>query len=316
MGRPHRLRLPRLRGRRRGRHRRRRPTFPPRCATSSASGARPSSTPSSPSMLDDHRGTGHDRHGGRRGRRARRLPIVQLRAHLPPARERAPGRPRHRAAPGADRVVRRPPRGADRRARCARRPGRRRRPPRQRHDRPLRPPDGRATTSAGTPPNSPAPSDPTPPGFPAEPALRRQLLPESGQGFTGTSQVGSVHCRCVPPHVRRQGTPAPFGPDDPHHARTCPRCRSRRRHHGRLRRTRRGTVQDPCPAGIGGHRHPRHPGRRTDLDDRTADGAATTTSSTVPDAPGRGGGFFGGGRTQRRPEPSRHRRAAWPRTRT
>ena len=92
VGRPHRLRLPRLRGRRR-RPASSRPTMLPdavaervRAAAAGASSAR-SSTPWSPPRL----ATGAGRHDRADGRGAGRVPAVQLRARLPAAGLGGPG---------------------------------------------------------------------------------------------------------------------------------------------------------------------------------------------------------------------------------
>ena len=94
VGRPHRLRLPRLRGRRGGRHRRRRHAAGRRRRAVRAGRSPASSARSSAAMVDAAAADRADRHDRADRRRARRVPPLQLRAHLPAAGQPGPGRRR------------------------------------------------------------------------------------------------------------------------------------------------------------------------------------------------------------------------------
>ena len=120
LGRPHRLCLPRLRGRRAQRHRHRR-----RPAGRGAGAVR---GPPEPAARHLHRRTGvdhprdrPDRHGRRAGRGPGRLPSQQLRAHLPPAELGGPGPLGGGRPPGPGRPLQRPAQPDPRRERCERR---------------------------------------------------------------------------------------------------------------------------------------------------------------------------------------------------
>ena len=110
VGRPHRLRLPRLRGRGLGRHRHAgdAPDVGHRAGRGAAAATSwgRSSTPWSTAATSSG-SVGHDRGDGRG---AGRVPPVQLRARLPAPGLGGPGRERHRGAPGAGRALRRPAR--------------------------------------------------------------------------------------------------------------------------------------------------------------------------------------------------------------
>ena len=108
LGRPHRLRLPRLGGRGPGRHRRPVRSAGRSSGSAAGTGAAASSGAFIDAMVDTVLSTGRIGMDRADGRGPGRLPGLQLRAHLPARGLGGPGRGGRRGAAGAGRALRRP----------------------------------------------------------------------------------------------------------------------------------------------------------------------------------------------------------------